>query len=388
LAQATVRALALWTQLHGPIARYGTTVTGMKLPTVSLASYYRAVETGAGKLHLPTPADAVACASEAVDDNVELAELVASVRMACEEVGFFTVVDHGIDAALLEAQRRECAAFFARPPQSVVLGMVQGAASRFAWLDYVPPEEASAGPAATAAGGSAAWSLGPVEGRGSMPWQPDSETLMATWTAYYAAMEQLVAALMQLFALALGLPAGAFDAALEGHRSSMRAILYPEVLEADLEAGGGEVVRSGEHTDWGCVTVLLADGNVGGLELCSKDGIWSPIHPDPGGLVVNLGDLLPQWTSGRWVATRHRVIARHETRHQRLSIPYFGLVNRKTVLAPLLQPCTTPGSVEANQGSKSAEEDNALPSRAITAGEFFDRHEEFASRQRTVDGGR
>ncbi|CAK0816555.1 unnamed protein product [Prorocentrum cordatum] len=78
-------------------------------------------------------------------------------------------------------------------------------------------------------GEAAAWSLGPVAGRGSQPWRPDTASLAETWAEYYGAMERLVALLMSLFAVALGLSCEAFDAALEGHRSSMRAILYHEV---------------------------------------------------------------------------------------------------------------------------------------------------------------
>merc|ERR1711871_688169 len=116
-----------------------------------------------------------------------------------------------------------------------------------------------------------------IQGRGSMPWRLDSEKMTETWMAYYGAMERLVAILMKLFALALGLPATSFDDALVGHRSSLRAILYPAVSEMDLEENGGVVIRSGEHSDWGCITVLMADERVGGLEVLRKDGSWAAV---------------------------------------------------------------------------------------------------------------
>ncbi|CAE8613597.1 unnamed protein product, partial [Polarella glacialis] len=235
------------------------------------------------------------------------------------------------------------------------IGMVAGTHNRFAWLDFVPPETG---------GADDGWSLGPVEGRGSMPWRPDSEVFSSTWAAYYAEMERLVAILMRLFALALGLEAETFKDALVGHRSSMRAILYAEVSQAELSIAGGEVVRSPEHTDWGCVTVLLPDPNVGGLEVCGKDGTWKLIQPPPDGLVVNLGELLKWWTRGAWVATPHRVLARSGCCSQRLSVPYFGLVNRSTVLAPLVQ------------GQEPGERHKAPA--VFTAGEFFDHHEEYS----------
>jgi len=281
------------------------------------------------------------------------------------------VVDHGIEQGLLDEQRRECLAFFDRGPQSLVLSMVQGDQSRFAWLDYVPA------PAGDNSLDSVSWSIGPINERGSLPWRPDTQAMQKTWNTYYSAVEQLVAILMQLLALALGLPAHVFDDALVGHRSSMRAILYPEVTELDLEAAGGFIVRSDEHTDWGCITVLLADEQVGGLEIRSKDGSWVPLDPVPGGLIVNLGDLMPYWTRGKVLATPHRVVARQASRARRLSIPYFGLVNRQTVIKPLTGPqeelldaCTA--------DDKNASNVSDLP--LMTAGEFFDRHEEYMRR--------
>lgn len=332
----------------------------MAIPTISLAPYFEALAEEATASAV-LDADGVPTPSFVS----KLDELVAAVRTACEEVGFFVIVDHGVDVKLLESQRCECAAFFSRPPQSLIMDMVQGAQSRFHWLDYVPPEPGDK------TGTSAAWSLGPVQGRGSMPWSLDSEAMAKTWKAYYAAMEGLVAILMRLSALALGLPADSFADALRGHRSSLRAIFYPEVSEADLQAAGGVVVRSGEHSDWGCVTVLLADEEVGGLEVRGADGAWSPVPPVPGGLIVNLGDLLHRWTGGRWLATPHRVVARKETRHRRFSVPYFGLVSRKTLITPLV----------------AVPEEAACAFASITAGEFFDRHEEYVKRQREASGG-
>jgi len=321
----------------------------MEVPTISLAPYFQ-VQSKADCNELGGSDDTAA----------GLDNLVAEVRSACEEVGFFIVTDHGIQAQLLDHMRGECATFFARPPQSTIVGMMQGEESRFAWLDYVPPP--SGGTSTT----GASWSLGPVTGRGSLPWQLDTETLRAVWALYYTSMERLTAAIMSIFALALGLPAAAFRTALEDHRSSMRAIVYPEVSEADLQETHGEVVRSREHTDWGCLTVLLPDPAVAGLEVCGRDGVWAPVRAEAGSLVVNLGDLLPLWTRGRWVATKHRVVARPDSRGKRLSIPYFGLVNRGTMLEPLVRELPDESALEQEP--------------VISAGDFFDRHEEYATR--------
>jgi len=63
----------------------------------------------------------------------------------------------------------------------------------------------------------------------------------------------------------------------------------------------------GAHTDYGIVTVLYAD-RVPGLELLDKRGEWIGVVPEPGAYLVNVGDLLAQWSNDRWVSTLHRVV--------------------------------------------------------------------------------
>jgi isopenicillin N synthase-like dioxygenase len=62
----------------------------------------------------------------------------------------------------------------------------------------------------------------------------------------------------------------------------------------------------GAHTDYGIVTVLHAD-QVPGLEIVGPDGDWHGVVPPDGAFLVNLGDLLAQWTNDRWRSTLHRV---------------------------------------------------------------------------------
>lgn len=136
-------------------------------------------------------------------------------------------------------------------------------------------------------------------------WPTVPADMRSTWLEYFVACEALGQELMQIFATALGMPSHF----LVGHTSKapnvMRANNYQRRGEHADPADGQ--MRMGAHTDYGTCTILLADP-VSGLEIVGPDGAWHPVMPEPGTLLVNLGDLLAEWTNDRWRSTVHRVV--------------------------------------------------------------------------------
>ncbi len=65
-------------------------------------------------------------------------------------------------------------------------------------------------------------------------------------------------------------------------------------------------MRMGAHTDYGILTVLLAD-HVPGLQVF-REGVWHDVSTPRGAFVCNLGDMLARWTNDRWISTLHRVV--------------------------------------------------------------------------------
>src|SRR6187549_1458378 len=95
----------------------------------------------------------------------------------------------------------------------------------------------------------------------------------------------------------------------------MRMIGYPP-LEVPLsqDASSDEDITEfscGQHTDYGCVTLLLADPTPGALQVLLKDNkTWLNADPLPGCFVVNIGDMIERWTNGVWKSNVHRVVHR------------------------------------------------------------------------------
>jgi isopenicillin N synthase-like dioxygenase len=155
-------------------------------------------------------------------------------------------------------------------------------------------------------------------------WPDALPSLRPAWEAYYRAMADLSARLLGVMALALDLPADHFATMIDRHTSAMRALDYPPVattLDGQLGASA--------HTDYGTLTVLMADTTQRGLQVQGPDGEWLDATPVPGSLVVNLGDAMARWTNDRWRSTMHRVVV--PTR-RRQSIAFFHNANWDAVI--------------------------------------------------------
>ena len=136
-------------------------------------------------------------------------------------------------------------------------------------------------------------------------WPTSPAEMRSTWLEYFVACEALGQVLMQIFATALGMPSHFLVAHTSKAPNVMRANNYQRRRQHADPADGQ--MRMGAHTDYGACTILLADA-VPGLEIVGPDGAWHPVMPEPGTLLVNLGDLLAEWTNDRWRSTVHRVV--------------------------------------------------------------------------------
>jgi isopenicillin N synthase-like dioxygenase len=160
------------------------------------------------------------------------------------------------------------------------------------------------------------FSIGPCHPGAGMPPRafparpPDLRTALES---YYEAMEGLASKLLRLFAMALHLPSEDwFEPLLTRHLSALRILNYREIQRASAGVSSSSncsapplLVRAGEHTDYGALTILRSGGP--GLQL-RKDrvgdgesgdaGAWVDVPDIPGAFVVNIGDMMQRWTNG------------------------------------------------------------------------------------------
>jgi isopenicillin N synthase-like dioxygenase len=255
-------------------------------------------------------------------DAAARAQVAAEIGAACEEIGFILISGHGLAPEAIEEMYDVSAAFFAQD-QGVKQQYASPTGNRYRGYNWATRRETlEVGRyddvvAAETAGYSGEW-LDRVEAN---TWPQSPATLEGTWRSYYAQCEGLATTIMELFALALGLPEGWFDDKFDRHTSYLSANHYqPQLTSA--EPGS---LRLGAHTDIGSLTILYQDGAPGGLQVLDRRGRWCDVPAVAGTFVVNLGDLMAKWTNDRWVATRHRVVnpEPEAAKTGRISIPFF-----------------------------------------------------------------
>lgn len=278
--------------------------------------------------------------------------VVRQVSEACRSIGFLVVTHHGISPELIRTVSEQSRRFFElpladkrrvdRPRDDAVRGY---SAVGEEGLSY-SLEEASPGDL------KESFSIGPFDapddeyhrGKAAGPhfepnvW-PDLPGFRPAWEAYFAAMSDLSRSLMRIFAMALELPGTFFDDKIDKHISMFRVLSYPPQSEAPLP----NQLRAGAHSDYGSLTIVLPDDK--GLQVFNKAGQWVDVPQVVGGLVVNIADLMMQWTNDQWVSTLHRVVnpppdPAHNKRRQ--SLVFFHQPNYDAIVE-CLPSCLAPG---------------------------------------------
>lgn len=235
-----------------------------------------------------------------VDLNAD--SVVDDVRRACEEIGFLVVTGHGVDPACIEEVDAVSRAFFDLPREEKL--RLSAGELRPDRAVYRPVESESLG--ATSGGASRGDLKESLDYGPTLPgagWPPRPPGLEAAYRRYLAAMNELGGRLRRACARALGHDDEFFEPMFDERASSLRVINYP-ALETQPAQGQ---LRAGAHRDYGFLTILRSENVAGGLEVQTRDGEWIAVEAPPGSFVVNLGDMLAEWTGGRWVSTLHRV---------------------------------------------------------------------------------
>jgi isopenicillin N synthase-like dioxygenase len=255
-------------------------------------------------------------------DGVSLTRIVAEVGAASRGVGFFYVVNHGVDPELIVKAFAQSHDFFGLPvadKRKLAIETIGGNRGYSGLLhEALDPargpdmKEAFNVGLELAADDPELLAGAPFRSLNAWPGVPGfRETLLS----YYDACAGLGARLHRAFASDLGVSRDFFDEKFDRPMATLRLLHYPAPPRAAAAPTG-----AGEHTDYGNLTLLATD-DVGGLEVRTRAGQWIEAPVVPGAFIVNIGDCLMRWTNDVYVSTPHRVVNRSE--RERYSIAFF-----------------------------------------------------------------
>jgi isopenicillin N synthase-like dioxygenase len=256
-----------------------------------------------------------------------LPDLAKQVDAACRSAGFFYIADHGVPERVIEEAFEANRRFHAGPLDEKLkiklnkwhrgyqpfAGSTLVSSARFAPARH-PNQMESFFVRHEVDPRDPAFMVEPLQGPNQ--WPEDSWFRKAV-TAYDRSVGDLGFRLLEIFSTAVGEDAGYFARRFHPAATCLRLIHYP----ATPQNRPDDLYGSHPHTDYGFLTILAQD-DVGGLQIRRPDGTWLDAPVIPGTFIVNIGDALARWTNDQFNSTPHRVI-NASTDRSRYSIGYF-----------------------------------------------------------------
>ncbi|VYT83370.1 isopenicillin N synthase family oxygenase [Metakosakonia massiliensis] len=249
-------------------------------------------------------------------------DFLQQLRVSARDIGFFYLINHGIEENLQRAVQQEARRFFAlSDDQKQQVAMIHSphfrgynrAASEITrgkpdWREQF--DIGAERPELSLAQDDPRWR----RLQGPNQWPDQQPALKETLLLWQKSMTEMALVLLRAFAEALRLPADAFDALYgEMPNEHIKLIRYPG------QQDGAQGV--GAHKDSGFLSFLLQDQQRG-LQVEVAPDRWIDAAPLPGSFVVNIGELLELATNGYLRATVHRVVS-PPLGEDRLSIAFF-----------------------------------------------------------------
>ena len=271
------------------------------------------------------------------DFSSRIDKITAELAAASENVGFFSITDHGISKEEIEAIFDASRRFFDLPDD--VKATVPWSSKNVGW-----EKNSQIRPSTGQPDTKESYQLQFSENMNGA-WVTDDQMsgfqFKDTALSFMRRVQEVSEKLMLCLARGLGFPDDYFanyhDVTRSNSQTTMRLLRYFALPEPDPNDENPPVYhRAGAHADWSFLTLLFQKDGESGLEICpgrevvTEFGIgddWTPVEPHTGDIVCNIGDLLMSWSDDRFKSTFHRVKAPSEQGDyfgDRYSIAFFN----------------------------------------------------------------
>ncbi|CAI9782113.1 unnamed protein product [Fraxinus pennsylvanica] len=242
------------------------------------------------------------------------------LHTACQEWGFFQLINHGVSSSKVEKMKLELQEFFNLPMEekekySQEPGDVQGYGQAFVVSEEQKLDWADMFFVITS----------PIELRKPHLIPKLPAKFRESIDEYTAELRNLALKIINLMAQALHMKAEEMNKVFEEGMQAMRMNYYPPCPQPELVTG------LCPHSDAAGLTILLQANEIEGLQI-KKDGAWIPVVPLPNAFIINIGGILEIVTNGIYRSIEHRATV--NSKKERLSIATFFYPNVDGDLGP------------------------------------------------------
>lgn len=261
-------------------------------------------------------------------------EITQQLWQAATEVGFFQLVNHGINHESIQQAFADSATFFNLNQEAKAKYPLQD--GKNAGWEY----KAQVRPSTGSADQKESYQV-TLPHMGQL-W-PDQELpeFKPRVLEFERQCWELGMQVLSCFADRLGFARDFFAKAhqpqSEDYQSTLRLLHYLPV--EDPASIPENVWRAGAHTDFDCLTMVFQKTGQGGLQVCAgKDAevdlSWNSVPAVDGIITCNIGDMLMRWSDDQLKSTLHRVRMPRagEYTGERYSMAYFCQANRDIII--------------------------------------------------------
>lgn len=261
-------------------------------------------------------------------------EIADDLWAAATDIGFFQVVDHGIDLAEVRRVFAVAQQFFALP--TTVKERYPLKRGQNAGWEYKSQVRPSVGTADE----KESFQFTRPRMDGLWPSPEELDGFRDTIEHFERRCWRLAMDILSCFAVRLGLDREFFTRAHDPdaptYQSTLRLLHY-YAFSAEL-VGRDDVWRAGAHTDFDALTLLFQRTGQPGLQVLpgaeADQQVWTPVHPSDDAITCNIGDMLMRWSDDLLPSNFHRVRAPRtgESLDPRYSVAYFAQANTDVLI--------------------------------------------------------
>ncbi|KAL0913952.1 hypothetical protein M5K25_017447 [Dendrobium thyrsiflorum] len=250
-------------------------------------------------------------------------EEAAKLHWACEDWGFFQLINHGIPQDIISKFREDIEEFFNLPLEvkerfAQLPGQIEGYGQSFVQSEEQKLDWGDMLFLATL----------PPSFKQLRFWPTNPSSCRKSIDEYAVELKRVADGLLKIISKNLGDEFENVYEMFKGGMQSLRVNYYPPCPSPE------KVLGLSPHSDAVVLTLLLQMNEMHGLQI-KRNGGWLPVKASPRAFIVNIGDIIEILCNGKYKSIEHRAVVNNEK--VRISVAGFHTLNIDDFVGPITE---------------------------------------------------